>query len=61
MPKWSYWPYAFEGCGLEEDKEELFKYKHTDYYWRSVGSLVCNDGQLKYVQLFALVKCVLSL
>ena len=55
--------YAFEVCGLEEDKEESFKYKRMriDYYWRSVRSLVCDDGQSKYMQLFALVKCVLSL
>ena len=37
--------YAFEVCGLEEDKEELFKYKRIDYYWRSVGPLACDDGQ----------------
>ena len=60
-PRRYYWPYAFEVCGLEEDKEELFKYKRIDYYWRSVGFLACDDGQSKYVQLFALLICVLSL
>ena len=55
--------YAFEVCGLKEEREESFKYKrmHIDYYWRNVRSLVCDDGQSKYMQLFALMKCVLSL
>ena len=30
LPRVSYWPYAFEVCGLEEDKGESFKYKHIN-------------------------------
>lgn len=40
LPRGSYWPYAFEGCGLEEDEEESCKYKHINYYWGSVRSPV---------------------
>ena len=35
--------------------------KRIDEYWKSVGKMKDESGQLKYPQLFALVKCVLSI
>ena len=35
--------------------------KRIDEYWKSVGKMKDEKGQLKYPQLLALVKCVLSI
>ena len=61
-PRVSYWPYAFETCGIVEPEEnDEFKFKRIDFYWRSIGAITGTDGKIKYPQLFALVKCMLSL
>lgn len=57
----SYWKAAFESFGLEIPEVTQTKLKRIDEYWKSVGKMVDDLGQLKYPQLFALVKCVLSL
>ena len=61
-PRPSYWPYAFETCGIPaEEVDQSFKFKRIDFYWRSVGTITGDDGKPKYAQLFAMVKCILSL
>ena len=43
-----------------ESQNLLKYYKRIDHYWRQIGRLRDDKGALKYPQLFALVKCVLS-
>ena len=43
-----------------ESQNLLKYYKTIDYYWRQIGRLSDDKGALKYPQLFALVKWVLS-
>ena len=55
----SYWKEVESEFGLES--QNLLKYyKRIDHYWRQIGRLRDDKGALKYPQLFALVKCVLS-
>ena len=56
----SYWSQAFQECGLQP-KQTYSTNKRIDYFWAKVGSLQNDHGVLKYPQLYALVKTVLSL
>ena len=59
----SYWRCVEEEFGLgitASDKEER-QMKSIDDYWCQIGQLKDKRGRKKYPQLFALVKCVLSL
>ena len=56
----SYWKKAEELLGLKANAPEK-RYKRIDEYWAKIGSLTDDAGNLKYLQLFCLVKCVLSL
>ena len=55
----SYWKEVESEFGLES-QNILKYYKRIDHYWRQIGHLRDDKGALKYPQLFALVKCVLS-
>ena len=58
-----YWWHVEEEFGLEitaADKEEC-QMKRIDDYWCQIGQLKDKRDRKKYLQLFALVKCVLSL
>ena len=55
----SYWKEVESEFNLES--QNLLKYyNRIDHYWKQIGRLRNNKGALKYPQLFALVKCVLS-
>ena len=55
----SYWKEVESEFGLES--QNLLKYyNRIDHYWKQIGRLRNDKGALKYPQLFALVKCVLS-
>ena len=55
----SYWKEFESEFGLES--QNLLKYyKRIDLCWRQINHLRDDKGALKYPQLFALVKCVLS-
>ena len=59
----SYWWRIEEEFGLgitASDKEER-QMKRIDDYWCQIGQLKDKRGRKRYLQLFALVKCVLSL
>ena len=59
----SYWRRFEEEFGLgitASDKEER-QMKRIDGYWCQIGQLKDEEGRKKYLQLFALVRCVLSL
>lgn len=56
----SYWPYALEYYTLEPVKVILSQFRCIDHYWRSIGAILNEDGKPKYVQLYQLAKCVLS-
>ena len=57
-----YWKHALNYCGLfvNEDRPKS-KYVRVDTYWHAVGQMINEDGILKYPQLFALAKAILSL
>ena len=57
----NYWEAAFHAFGIETTKGETTNLKRISEYWKSVGKMKAESGQLKYLQLFALVKCVLSI
>ena len=58
----SYWEYALRSCGLYADQERpKSKYIRVDTYWNTIGQITNEGGALKYPQLFALAKIVLSL
>ena len=57
----SYWKAAFHAFGTETTKDETINLKRINGYWKSVGKMKDESRQLKYLQLFALVKCVLSI
>ena len=57
----SYWKAAFHAFGIQATKDETTNLERIDEYWKSVGKMKDENGQLKYLQLFALVKCVLSI
>ena len=58
----SYWKYALAYCGLfvDEDRPKGW-YVRVTTYWHAVGQMTNEDGVLKYPQLFALAKAILSL
>ena len=56
----SYWRRAEELCCLQ-GAAPVRKFKRIDEYWRRIGALTDDNGNLKYAQLFCLAKCVLSL
>ena len=49
------------GLGIPASDKEERQMKRTDDYWCQIGQLKDEQGRKKYPQLFALVKCVLSL
>ena len=57
----SYWKAAFHAFVIETTKDETTNLKQIDEYWKSVGKMKDKSGQLKFSQLFALVKCLLSI
>ena len=57
----SYWKAAFHAFRTETTKDETINLKRINGYWKSVGKMKDESRQLKYLQLFALVKCVLSI
>ena len=58
----SCWEYALRSCGLFADQERpKSKYVRVDTYWNTPGQMTNEGGALKYPQLFALAKTVLSL
>ena len=57
----SYWKAAFHAFRVETTKDETTNLKRIDEYWKSVGKIKYEKGQLKYPQLLALIKCVLSI
>lgn len=57
----SYWNYALDYCGLFTEERKFSKFVRADVYWDSIGKITNEEGVLKYPQLFALAKCVLSL
>ena len=57
----SYWKAAFHAFVIETTKDETTNFKQIDEYWKSVGKMKDKSGQLKFSQLFALVKCLLSI
>ena len=50
-----------EESGLHATANSKSIYKRLDCFWDQIGKIRDDQGSLKYVQLFALVKCVLSL
>ena len=48
-------------CGLHVEEKPTVKFKRIDHYWRFIGKMTGDNGKPKYPQLFALVKCILSL
>ena len=57
----SYWKAAFHAFRIQTTKDETTNLKRIDEYWKSVGKIKYEKGQLKYPQLLALIKCVLSI
>ena len=58
--KVSYEENAFKAFGLNIPTK-LPKQERIDTYWEKIGSMKDDSGHLKYLQLFSLVKCVLSI
>ena len=56
----SYWRHAEELCGIESAPAKR-NLKRIDDFWSKIGSLRDEMGSLKYPQLYALMRCVLSL
>ena len=57
----NYWRAAFEAFGIENPKFETTKFKSINGYWKAIGRMTENGGELKYPQFFELVKSVLSI
>ena len=59
----SYWNYYLKHCGIFSDSTDNSQSNHIriDDLRKSVGSMMNDDGNLKYPQLFALPKAVLSI
>ena len=59
----SYWSYALKYSGIFSDSTDNNQSNHIriDDFRKSVGSMMNDDGNLKYPQLFALPKAVLSI
>ena len=59
--QFSYWQYALQICMIEPTPSILETECKIDEFWQKVGSIKEKDGSSRYPQLFALIKCVLSL
>ena len=59
----SYWSYALKYCDIFSDSTDNNQSNHIriDDFRKSVGSMMNDDGNLKYPQLFALAKAVLPI
>ena len=59
----SYWNYALKYCGIFSDSTDNNQKNHIriDHFWKSFGSMMNDDGNLKYPLLFALVRALLSI
>ena len=57
----SYWKRVKEESGLQATANSKYIYKRLNCFWNHIGKIRDDQGSLKYVQLFVLVKCVLSL
>ena len=59
----SYWNYYLKYCGIFSDSTDNSQSNHIriDDLRKSVGSMMNDDGNLKYPQLFALPKALLSI
>ena len=59
----SYWSYALKYSGIFSDSTDNNQSNHIriDDFWEIVGSTINDDRNLKYLQLFALAKAVLSI
>ena len=57
----SYWDYALDMCCMKTPSSYKSLYVRIDECWSKIGKLVDDRGSMKYPQLYALVKCVLSL
>ena len=57
--QYSYWKAVEAESGLVSYDASPY-YKRIDHFWRQIGGLRDERGELKYPQLFALIKCVLS-
>ena len=59
----SYWSYALKYSGIFSDSTDnnQSNYIRIDDFWEIVGSTINDDRNLKYLQLFALAKAVLSI
>jgi len=57
----SYWEYAHSICMMEPVSSPSDAQCRMDEYWQKVSTIIDSDGSLKYPQLTALIKCVMSL
>ena len=57
----SYWKYALGICMIEPVTSPIKGQIRMDEYWHKVSKMTDATGLLKYPQLAALIKCVLSL
>ena len=57
----SYWKHVEQESSLQATANSKSIYKSLDYFWNHIGKIRDGQGSLNYVQLFALVKYVLSL
>ena len=57
----SNWKAALEAFEIENPEVDTANLKRIAEYWKAVGKMKDESGQLKYPQLFALVKCVMSI
>ena len=56
----SYWKKTESEFGIGSEPSPSI-YRRIDYYWSKVGNLTDDQGRKKFPQLFAVLKCVLSL
>ena len=56
-----YWSYALKYCGIFSDSTDKSNHVRINDFLKSVGSMMYDDGNLKYPKLYALAKAVLSL
>ena len=59
----SYCSHVLKYCDIFSDSTDNNQSNHIgiDDFWKSVGSMMNDDGNLSYLQLFALTKAVLSI
>ena len=55
------WKRVEEESGSQATANSKSIYKRLDCFWNHIRKIVDDQGSFKYVQLFALVKCLLSL